>query len=136
MAADYRHTQIPHCDGNSNNNSTAAAELSLSTYNGPISGLQPVHKAVLFRPHAKGRVSCVTLPHQEVLLDVSPYTDLLPEFDVHRKDVRNFRLTATNSSIVSSWSSNVTQTTAFLILQFNVEKISSPLNIKVNPNYI
>jgi len=77
MAGDYRHTQIPHCDENSNNNSTDAAELSLSTYNGPISGLQLVHKAVLFIPHAKGRVSCVTLPHQEVLLDASQYTDFL-----------------------------------------------------------
>jgi hypothetical protein len=90
---------------------------------------------VLFLPHAKGRVSCVTLPHQEVLLVVSPSTDLLPEFDVHRKCVRNFKLTATNSSIFSSWSSNVTQTTAVLILQFNIEKISSPLNIKINPNW-
>ena len=75
MAADYGHTQIPHCDENSNNNFTAAAELSLSTYNGPTSGLQLINKAVLFLPHAKGRVACVTLPHQEVLLDVSPYTD-------------------------------------------------------------
>jgi hypothetical protein len=102
MAGDYRHTQIPHCDENSNNISTAAAELSLSTYNSPISGLQLVYKAVLFLPHAKGRAACVTLPHQEVLLEVSPYTDLLLEFDVHRKCVRNFKLTATKSSIVSS----------------------------------
>jgi hypothetical protein len=77
---------------------------------------------VLFLPHAKGRAACGTLPHQKVLLDVSPYTDLLPEFDVYRKDVRNSKPTATNSSIVSSWSSSVTQTTAILILQFNVEK--------------
>jgi hypothetical protein len=103
--------------------------------NGPISVLQLVHKAVMFMPHAKGRVSCVTLPHQEVLLDVSPYTDLLPESDVHRKGFGNFKLTATNSSIVSSWSSNVTQSTAVLILQFNVKENSSPLKIKINSNY-
>jgi len=125
MAGDYRHTQVPHCDENNNsnnNNSTAAAELSLSTHNGPISGLQLVNKAVLFLPHAKGRVACVTLPHQEVLLDMSPYTDLLPEYEVHRKCVQNVKLSATKSSIISSWSSNVTQTIAVLILQFNVEE--------------
>jgi hypothetical protein len=52
-------------------------------HNGPISGLTVVYMAVLFLPHATGRVACVTLPHQEVLLDVSPYTDFLPDFDVH-----------------------------------------------------
>jgi hypothetical protein len=135
MAGDYRHTQIPHCDENNNKKlhcfSRTFSPLTMVQFQDRIWFIRlccfcHTPKEELLVLHFRTRKCCW----------MSPYTDLLPEFDVRRKCVRNSKLTATNSSTVSSWSSSVTQTTAVLILQFNVEKRSCTLNIKINSNYI